>query len=117
MELHEVAAHSRYGRTYHLPILMRARCAAEESRIIFARICADRDVALLTLIKDHADVEDLPAEQISEANLALLRARTTCYTGETTQAVAQYDAISAELGGLHIDRRQQARFEESNRRQ
>jgi hypothetical protein len=87
--------------------------ATEESRPIFARICADRDVALLTLIENHADVEDLPAERISEANLALLRARATCYAGETTQAIIQYDAISAELAGLHIDRRQQARFEGS----
>jgi hypothetical protein len=85
--------------------------ATEESRPIFARICADRDVALLTLIENHA--EDLPAERISEANLALLRARATCHAGETTQAIIQYDAISAELAGLHIDRRQQARFEGS----
>jgi hypothetical protein len=91
------------------PFSWAQNAAVEENGVIFARICADRDVALITLIEDHADVEDLPSEQISEANLSLLRARVTCYAGETSQAVAQYDAISAELGRLHIDRRQQAR--------
>jgi hypothetical protein len=95
------------------PFSCALNAATEESRVTFARICADRDVALQTLIENHADLEDLPADRISEANLALLRARAACYAGETTQAVIQYDAISAELGSLHIDRRQQARFEGS----
>jgi hypothetical protein len=81
---------------------------AEENRLIFARICADREIIILTLIEDHGDIEDLPADKISEAYMALLRARATCYAGGTDQAVAQYDAVSAQLGGLHIDRRQLA---------
>jgi hypothetical protein len=101
---HTAAAAALIGWQLFYPL----NAAAEESRPILARICADREITVLTLIEDHGDIEDLPAEEISEAFIALLEARAICYAGETTQAVGQYDAISIKLGGLHIDRRQHA---------
>ena len=89
---------------WHLMFALNA--AAQDGGAIIPRICADREIAVITLIDDHAEIEDLPAEQISNAFLALLHARAACYAGQTSQAVAQYDAILTGLGRLHIGRQQ-----------
>jgi hypothetical protein len=89
---------------WHFALALNA--AAQESGAIIPRICADREITVITLIDDHAEIEDLPADQISNAFLALLHARAACYAGQTSEAVAQYDAILSGLGRLHIGRQQ-----------
>ena len=79
---------------------------ASASQSSFAKICLDREVALITLIDDHAMVEDLRPEKLSAAFAGLLDARTLCYAGKTDAAVSAYDAILQDLGHLHIGRKE-----------
>ncbi len=72
----------------------------------FAKICLDREVALITLIDDHAMVEDVRPEKLSAAFAGLLDARALCYAGKTDAAVSAYDAILRDLGRLHIGRKE-----------
>ncbi len=79
---------------------------ALEHQSPFAKICLDREVALITLIDDHAMVEDVRPEKLSAAFAGLLDARALCYAGKTDDGVSAYDAISQNLGRLHIGRRE-----------
>jgi hypothetical protein len=84
-----------------------ALCAeALENQSSFAKVCLDREVALITLIDDHAMVEDVRPEKLSAAFAGLLDARALCYAGKTDDAVSAYDAVSRDLGRLHIGRRE-----------
>jgi hypothetical protein len=76
--------------------------AAQENAPIFAPICAAREIAVLTLIEDHA----LAPIKLSNAYIDMLNARALCYAGRTADAVAAYDEIAGELGRLHIGRRE-----------
>lgn len=79
---------------------------ASENQSSFAKICLDREVALITLIDDHAMVEDVGPEKLSAAFAGLLDARALCYAGKTDDAVSAYDAILRDLGHLHIGRKE-----------
>jgi len=59
----------------------------------FARECALKETAVITLIEDHGAAEDLPADRLSEAGLTMLRARSTCYEGRVGEALALYQSI------------------------
>ena len=83
-------------------ILPMDRAIAEE---IFPRICLDREVALLTLIEDHAMVEDIASDALSGAFSALLDARALCYGGKTADGVSAYEAVARRLGPLRIGRK------------
>ncbi len=79
---------------------------ASANQSSFAKICLDREVALITLIDDHAMVEDVRPEKLSAAFAGLLDARALCYAGKTDAAVSAYDAILRDLGRLHIGRKE-----------
>jgi hypothetical protein len=83
---------------------LSAEASANQSS--FAKICLDREVALITLIDDHAMVEDVRPEKLSAAFAGLLDARALCYAGKTDDAVSAYDAILRDLGRLHIGRKE-----------
>ena len=59
----------------------------------FATACALKETKVITLIEDHGDAEDLPADRLGEAGLAMLRARSACYEGRVGEALALYDSI------------------------
>lgn len=59
----------------------------------FAPACAVKDVASITLIEQHAAAEDVPADRLGNAGLALLSARMACYEGRVGEALALYDSI------------------------
>jgi hypothetical protein len=80
--------------------------AAQDNEPIFAPICATREITVLTLIEDHALVDDLAPIKLSNAYIDMLNARALCYAGRTTDAVAAYDDIAGALGRLHIGRRE-----------
>ncbi len=42
----------------------------------FARECALKDTMVITLIEDHGAAEDVPAAQLSDAAMTMLRARS-----------------------------------------
>jgi hypothetical protein len=71
----------------------------------FARECALKETAVITLIEDHGAAEDLPADRLGEAGLTMLRARSTCYEGRVGEALALYDSI-LDLGPVAALRRQ-----------
>jgi hypothetical protein len=79
---------------------------ALENQSSFAKVCLDREVELITLIDDHALVEDVRPEKLSAAFAGLLDARALCYSGKTDNAVSAYDAILRDLGRLHIGRKE-----------
>jgi len=65
----------------------------------FARECALKEIKVITLIEDHGATEDLPADQLHNAVLMQLRARSACYEGRIEQALALYDSI-LDLGPI-----------------
>jgi hypothetical protein len=71
----------------------------------FARECALKEVAVITLIEDHGAAEDVPADRLGNAGLTMLRARSTCYEGRVGEALALYDSI-LDLGPVAALRRQ-----------
>ena len=71
----------------------------------FARECALKEVAVITLIEDHGAAEDVPADRLGNAGLTMLRARLTCYEGRVGEALALYDSI-LDLGPVAALRRQ-----------
>ena len=71
----------------------------------FARECALKETAVITLIEDHGAAEDLPADRLGGAGLMMLRARLACYEGRVGEALALYESIF-DLGPVASLRRQ-----------
>ncbi|HEX3503046.1 MAG TPA: hypothetical protein VHU22_06620 [Xanthobacteraceae bacterium] len=84
-------------------IFLMDRASAED---LFPRICLDREVTVLTLIDDHAMVEDIASDTLSGAFSDLLDARALCYHGKTADGVSAYETIARRLGPLRIGRKQ-----------
>ena len=59
----------------------------------FALACALKEVKVITLIEEHGEARDIPADSLADAGMAMLRARATCYEGRVTEALALYDGI------------------------
>ena len=55
--------------------------------------CAARDHKLLTLLEEHGEAQDVPADDLVAAFFALVRARVVCATGHVDEAVAVYDSV------------------------
>lgn len=72
----------------------------------FASECAAKDITAVTLIEEHGEAEDLPAERLSAATFTVLRARSACYDGRVGEALALYDRI-LDLGPVASLRRPQ----------
>ena len=75
---------------------------------IFARVCSEREVTVITLIEDHgaaAFIEpSVGNETLSRAGLMLMEAREECYRGRVAEAVALYDKIATMLGPVSAQR-------------
>jgi hypothetical protein len=59
----------------------------------FTRECALRDLTAITLIEDHGDARSVPAERLFTAVLTMLDARSACYEGRVSEALALYKSI------------------------
>src|SRR5258708_4984138 len=59
----------------------------------FAMACALKETKAITLIEDHGEAGDLPSDSLGDAGLAMLRARSACYEGSVSEALALYDGI------------------------
>jgi len=59
----------------------------------FARDCALKETAVITLIEDHGAAEDVPADRLGDAALTMLRARSVCYEGRVAEALALYQSV------------------------
>jgi len=67
----------------------------QRQAVQFARECAVKEIAVLTLIEDHGAADDLPPGRLGEAGLMMFRARWACYEGHVSEALALYDSILA----------------------
>lgn len=65
----------------------------------FARECALKEIAVITLIEDRGAAEDLPADRLYSAALMQQRARAACYEGRIAEALVLYDSI-LDLGPI-----------------
>jgi hypothetical protein len=63
-----------------------------------------KETKVITLIEDHGDAEDLPADRLGDAGLAMLRARSACYEGRVDEALALYDTV-LKLGPVVVMRK------------
>lgn len=96
----EGCAYSRFRKCGLLPALAFAAslattisAAAQEQSGQFAEACARKEITALTLIEEHGAADDLPADRLGNAGLALLNARSACYQGRVGEALALYESI------------------------
>lgn len=75
----------------YLASTMDAKTQVQTGR--FARECALKEITVITLIEDHGAAADLPADQLHNAALMQLRARSACSEGRVDEAQALYDNI------------------------
>jgi hypothetical protein len=68
---------------------------AQGQAVQFARECAVKEVTAITVIEDHGGVDDLPANRLSEAGQMMMDARSACYQGRVSEALALYDRVIA----------------------
>jgi hypothetical protein len=68
---------------------------AQGQAVRLARECAVKEVAAITVIEDHWDADDLPANRLGEAGQTMLDARLACYAGRVSEALALYDRVLA----------------------
>ncbi len=73
--------------------LAMAISATAQGQTSFARECAMKDISVLTLIENHGEAQVLPGDRIYNAMLMQLRARSACYEGRISEALALYDSI------------------------
>jgi hypothetical protein len=63
----------------------------------FTRGCAARDLQILKVIEERENANAISAERLSDAMLAMLNARMTCYEGHVVDALAIYDSVVGSL--------------------
>ena len=73
---------------------------AQEQSPIFASICAEREVTVVTLLEDHGRAQDIPSAALAQADSDRMRAQSACYQSRVADAVALYDAIIGRLDPL-----------------
>jgi hypothetical protein len=69
------------------------------------RLCAMRDIEVVTLIEDHGEANDVAPEQLAKAALTQMDARFACSGGHTEEGMALYNDIFRALGPM-LSRRQ-----------
>ena len=74
-------------------VVSAAGSSATAAEQPFATLCALKETKVITLIEEHGDADDLPSDSLSDAGLAMLRARSVCYEGRVSEALALYDNI------------------------
>ena len=62
-----------------------------------AAVCAERDVAAITLIEERADSETVPSESLYQAFGTQIQARIACAARQVGDALALYDRIENEV--------------------
>jgi hypothetical protein len=62
-----------------------------------ALVCAERDVAAITLIEERADSDAVPSENVHRAFTTQMQARDACAAGRVGEALALYDRIGNEV--------------------
>jgi hypothetical protein len=63
----------------------------------FTRGCAARDLQILKVIEERENANAISAERLSDAMLAMMNARVTCYEGHVVDALAIYESVVGSL--------------------
>src|SRR5215467_9018978 len=63
----------------------------------FTRGCATRDLQILMLIEERENTNAVSAETLSDAMLAMMKARMVCRDGHEASALTMYDSIAGSL--------------------
>ena len=63
----------------------------------FTRGCAARDMQVLTIIEERENTDAASAEQLRDAMLTMMHARTVCHEGYVVDALAIYDQIAQSI--------------------
>ena len=64
------------------------------------RLCAARDVEVVTLIEDHGTANDIAPEKLAKAGLTQMDARVACSNGHMGDGIALYNDILRALGPM-----------------
>ena len=79
-------------------IFMMAAMERGAADLLDGRIqCALTDLRVLTLIESHGESEDIRANRLSHAFIAMMKARAACAAGRVDEALEIYDSIVAAL--------------------
>ena len=70
-----------------------AMTAGVTAQVPFAKACSLKDIAVITLIEEHGEAGDVPADQLGKAHLTMLDARSVCAEGRVVEALALYETI------------------------
>lgn len=62
-----------------------------------AAVCAERDIAAITLIEERASSETVPSESLYQAFGTQVQARIACAAGQVGEAMTLYDRIEHEV--------------------
>ena len=60
-------------------------------------VCAEREVLLMVLVEAHGPPPNAASDKLAAEGVALMRARTACDNGHTSDATALYDRLIADL--------------------
>jgi hypothetical protein len=64
------------------------------------RLCAARDIEVVTLIEDHGAANDIAPEKLAKAGLTQMNARVACSNGHMEDGIALYNDILSALGPM-----------------
>ena len=65
------------------------------------RICAQRDLQLVTLIEERGDAQEVAGHKLFEAFLTVMRTRNACADGRESEALLIYDTVTLGLSPTH----------------
>ncbi len=74
-----------------------ALSAQSASADLVSLACGTRDVQILTLIENHGERQDVPADRLALAAFAMQVARDACRQGRTEAGMAIYDLIHPQV--------------------
>jgi hypothetical protein len=74
----------------------------------FTRGCAARDMQVLMMIEERENTNAVSAEQLRDAMLTMMHARTVCNEGYVVDALAIYDQIAQSIAARVLSGRMQS---------
>jgi hypothetical protein len=77
-------------------VLAMAAAASPDDPLAYPRLCAQRDLAVISDIEAAGDAQQVAAERLAAAFFSVIDARKACAEGRHNDAIAIYDSISFE---------------------
>jgi hypothetical protein len=64
---------------------------------LFSRICAQRDIQLVTLLEERGEAQDVAGQKLFEVFFTMVRARNACAEGRESEALSIYNTVTLGL--------------------